>query len=279
MINSTSPPPLDPSFLRNQASASPAYPVPISRLFDVNAGNIGALALGNGDGIGLAEYSNANFFSDDTIFPETFPYPGVSNLEPTGPELDPTTGKKKTYLKFKPGFGEQNYRLAQGSSLRMITGTNVPTDIGLDNNVLKDYGTKLFPRAIGYSAGLIDYFFRGELATHAVDIGCFWPQFPRPPEFQIALSNISPPGEETGQGEMSFAVHYKVNGESHWFSLPGVTVSLDRETIWITFAGSTLDQVPANATDTYFLPVYKGPLGNESQGGVVVSRGEFAGLC
>lgn len=33
----------------------------------------------------------------------------------------------------------------------------------LDDNVMADYGARLCPRAIGYSAGLIDYFFRGRM--------------------------------------------------------------------------------------------------------------------
>jgi hypothetical protein len=163
LIDSISAMPLGASFLSNQPSPDSRYPIPIARLLDSTAGDIGASALGTGSGIGIAEYSNANFFSDDTIFPETFPYPGLSNLQMAVPEHDPQTEKKKRYLIFKPGFGDgTNYRLAQASSLRNITGTNVPTDIGLDYKVLTDYAFKLFPRAISYSAGLIDYFFRAE---------------------------------------------------------------------------------------------------------------------
>jgi hypothetical protein len=35
----------------------------------------------------------------------------------------------------------------------------------LDDLVMTSYGAKLFPRAIGYSAGLIDYFFSGEVTA------------------------------------------------------------------------------------------------------------------
>ena len=281
LINTITATPLSPSFLSNQASSDSRYPVPISRLLDVNAGDIGALALGNGDGIGIAEYSNANFFSDDSIFPETFPYPGLANVRLSTPELDPTTGEKKSYLIFKPGFGDgTNYRLAQASSLRNITGTNVPTDIGLDYKVFTDYAFKLFPRAIAYSAGLIDYFFRGRIFAFTGDVGCIWPQVPPIyPSVEMVVYNDSPAGEETGNGQVDFTVHYEVGGVKHFFPLVSQSVFLERDQVTrFTFSTAPLNAVPTNAVNVFMIVTYRGPLGQETNA-VIGGKGEFFKAC
>ena len=38
-----------------------------------------------------------------------------------------------------------------------------------DEEAHKDYAKKLIPRAVGYSAGLLDYFFRGEIEISLPD--------------------------------------------------------------------------------------------------------------
>jgi hypothetical protein len=261
----------DPSFLTNQPSPDSRYPVPIGRLLDTTADDIGAAALGNGSGIGIAEYSNANFFSDDTIFPETFPYPGLTNLQLSVPELDPATGKKKTYLIFKPGFGDgTNYRLAQASSLRNITGTNVPTDIGLDYKVFTDYAYKLFPRAIGYSAGLIDYFFRGfvQHGYYGVEV----PAANGPPT--TLTEQLWPPvfpEEQTGAGTVVAVLVYRAQDftaetfPTYVISAP-VTTNLTSGPQDVTFSFGSLP-FPATLSGTVYyraILVYRGPLGAEN---------------
>jgi hypothetical protein len=281
LINTIPASTLDPSFLSNQASSDSRYPVPISRLLDTNAGDIGALALGNGAGLGIAEYSNANFFIDNSFFPETFPYPGLANLQLSAPEADPATGKKKTYFFFKPGFGETNYRLAQGSSLRNITGTSVPTDIGLDEKVFIDYAYKLFPRAVGYSAGLIDYFFRGGISAWAGDLGCSWPQGgpPTQPSVEMVVSNEGPEGEETGAGQVDFIVHYEVGGVKHYFPLVSQSVFLERDQVTrFMFSTAPLNAVPTNAVNVFMIVVYRGPLGQETDA-VIGGVGYLWVLC
>jgi hypothetical protein len=261
---------LAPSFLVNQPSPDPQYPVPIARLLDTTTDDIGSTALGNGFGIGIAEYSNANFFSDNTIFPETFPYPGSSNLKISAPELDPGTGKKKTYLFFKPGFGETNYRLAQASSLRNITGTNVPTDIGLDYKVFTDYAYKLFPRAIGYSAGLIDYFFRGfvQHGYYGVEV----PAANGPPT--TLTEQLWPPvfpEEQTGAGTVVAVLVYRAQDftaetfPTYVISAP-VTTNLTSGPQDVTFSFGSLP-FPATLSGTVYyraILVYRGPLGAEN---------------
>ena len=291
LINTIPPSPLDASFLSNQPSADSRYPIPISRFIDTTAGDIAALALGNGTGIGIAEYSNANFFSDDTIFPETFTYPGLSNLLISTPELDPQTGIKKTYLFFKPGFGERNYRLAQASSLRNITGTNVATDIGLDYKVFTDYAYKLFPRAIGYSAGLIDYFFRGQVDTADPPFGyVLVPWEERPTSIDVEGVKIIGEGQQTGSGTIRMVLLHRnsFTGQPDGPLSPGpkplvvvsnevpYTISSERQTVTFGFASLPFPTTAPPALCCYgngymAIIVYRGTLGQELNNSVVAS--------
>jgi hypothetical protein len=111
--------------------------------------------------VGLTEYSNANFFSDGTILNGTFPYPAWSSLEEYDEEI--LQGKKRTYLR-KTGDGEH---IAHAATARWFY-KNLPTEykylgLKLDSTVYSDYAALLIPRAVGYSAGLLNYFFRGKL--------------------------------------------------------------------------------------------------------------------
>jgi hypothetical protein len=289
LINTISPSPIDASFLSNRPSADSRYPIPISRFIDTTAGDIAALALGNGTSIGIAEYSNANFFSDDTIFPETFAYPGLSNLLISTPELDPQTGTKKTYLFFKPGFGERNYRLAQASSLRNITGTNVATDIGLDYKVFTDYAYKLFPRAIGYSAGLIDYFFRAQVDTADPPLGyVLVPWEARPSSIDVQGVKVIGDGQQTGNGTIQMVLLHEnsFRGLRNPPTSPGpkplvvvsnevpFTISSQGQTVTFPFAALPwpTEVIPALCCygNGYMgIIVYRGTLGQETNTAVV----------
>jgi len=135
--------------------------------------------------IGLAEFSNANYFSDYTIpnngttLEHTFPYPHLSSSNISGPNYQICT-----------------YQLFPGASIKYISRMNLgpcPADIAsadhfavmgllnpsgypdvnsyayywLDENVNNTYAKELLPRAVGYSAELLNYFFRGTLeVTH-----------------------------------------------------------------------------------------------------------------
>ena len=133
-------------------------PIPIARIIDTEKlkAGIPSEALD----IGIAEYSNANFFSDDTIFDSNYQAPtDLGLIAEIGPNLKPTQ-----YLYRHPGAPTTCYKLAVASSLAdSVTLPFWQQQWALDDFVMKDYGTKLFPRAIGYSAGLIDYFFRGSI--------------------------------------------------------------------------------------------------------------------
>jgi len=93
-----------------------------------------------------AKYSNANFYSDDTI--ESLHYNTIQIV-----------GYKIIQINKLPTY------LAQDKETKLIyatDGTNWKTGLKqVDNDViLTSYSTHLLPQAIGYSAGIIDLFFR-----------------------------------------------------------------------------------------------------------------------
>ncbi|MBI3354673.1 MAG: hypothetical protein HY034_07290, partial [Nitrospirae bacterium] len=137
--------------------------------------------------LGLAEYTNANFFSESSIFaydslapndPHYFPYPRKSstNLQSyiDGNELPETViGEDNipdtTFYIKKDKDGEVIKRFVTPGYFTNPILTTDPTSpvlslsFILDDNVYKDYASLLLPRAVGYSAGLLNYFFRGKL--------------------------------------------------------------------------------------------------------------------
>ena len=121
--------------------------------------------------LGLAEYTNANFFSDYTIFAESkdsqdvhyFPLPAKSdtNAYLIEQQAEDGTTDKVYYVK----LDGEDYKLAAYSYFHWWR--NLLPYWGwaydLDDEVHKGYAQKLVPRAVGYSAWLLNYFFRGEL--------------------------------------------------------------------------------------------------------------------
>ncbi len=115
--------------------------------------------------IGLAEYTNANFLSKDTMFEydelHDFVYPQATDAVRWEDEQD------SEYLK-KLGKGDTIYHIARTSLLYHYRQVFFPQyikelPIGLDTECYKDYASHLIPRAVGYSAGLLEYFFRGQI--------------------------------------------------------------------------------------------------------------------
>ncbi len=167
-------------------------PEPISALWDQNKyrkildnpwvtrTGISPESLAN---IGLAEYTNANFFSQDTIF---YGYDHPSKTEAytrTGALLSTVRFTDISIADLEIQIAEDNtpdfriyayasdeqgeYHLAslgyffEEETLVEPGGTD--TDHTLDDTVLADYAARLVPRAVGYSTALLDYFFRGRI--------------------------------------------------------------------------------------------------------------------
>jgi hypothetical protein len=137
--------------------------------------------------VGLAELTHARYFSDSTIpnhapRPDhSFPLPFLSGAgyqvcEDYAEDLSEI--KKYVSRREKgpcPPLSEE--RMADHFAAVSLRETPLLTEenlhllrLELDDNVHRTYAKELIPQAIGYSAKLLDYFFRGKLQVTAVPI-------------------------------------------------------------------------------------------------------------
>lgn len=143
----------------------------------------------NGLDLGLAELVNANYLSDWTIPNNNptdqhfFEFPQINqSTTQICEDLAPDSNIKRKYISRKSGAGgcplplegKKVDHFATPSLLNdehSITEGNISIlRLWLDNNVHGTYARELLPPAIGYSAGLLQYFFRGRLEVTAVPI-------------------------------------------------------------------------------------------------------------
>lgn len=184
----------------------PGY-VPIAALIDADRYNGGNPTVTLTSPIGLAEYTNANMFSEDTIFGRSdivfrsYPFPGPTSVTQQDDDVrlgDGTLVKRRYYMKV--GDGDTGYRVATVGFLRdyldrypgLINSARLDQKPALDEHVYKDYGSRLVPRAVGYSAALIDYFFRGRLQGDVVPVPS------NPARVRFVGTNLSPEALDGG---------------------------------------------------------------------------------
>lgn len=179
---------------------------------------------------GLAEYTNANFVSEGTLFTNsnTFLYPALGSTEVQDiviqDPLNPGATKTRAYY-YKTQDWEKNYLLA---GVDLITFSNLESSPSfthiapLDDKVHEHYAKLLLPRAVGYSAALLDYFFRGaldvswpETGVYSIADGSQTPfdadgnhhqQFTK---IKAAILNITP-NEAIGAGTLTAVARYKI---------------------------------------------------------------------
>lgn len=161
------------SDLSQPSTFTNAY-IPIANLFDTNQYDRSNPNVTLNANIGLSEYTNANFLTSDTMFTSNFPYPDWQSVVEY-PGINSFTGKKSTYLKKlgkdefdgeKIGNGEHIDHLAVGRWGYKYLPTWLKQNgiiLKMDDQVYADYASKLIPRAVVYSAGLLNYFFRGQI--------------------------------------------------------------------------------------------------------------------
>jgi hypothetical protein len=127
------------------------------------------------DLIGLAEYTSYNFLSQDAIFtedrpksdPHYFPHPRKEFTNAVLIEQIAEDGDRDQVYYV---HGYQTNRLAAYSYFNRYL---LPFDAfgewryHFDTLVYEEYAGRLIPKAISYSAGLLNYFFRGELDAQA----------------------------------------------------------------------------------------------------------------
>ncbi|MDD4051828.1 MAG: hypothetical protein PHR28_08025 [candidate division Zixibacteria bacterium] len=154
----------------------PESPIPFALLSDTKHYKASQTPLA-GFNQGLAEYANANYFSEDTIFTEDyqidhkhwFPHPAKPETDVMSlgmPEYVTAIDGRKDWIKHvKKSSGEPlNHLVAAGYYCKYLYLTEqYRFSFYLSDLCHEEYASKLVPRAVGYSAALLDYFFRGEI--------------------------------------------------------------------------------------------------------------------
>lgn len=256
----------------NNATLYQSAPVAISALWDIDKYNGFNPAITIESLTGLAEYTNANFFSEDTIF-NNYDYPAWSSIEEYEEVIDTATGKTKTYLR-KIGDGERIEHLAAGKRFyKYLPSALKSSGLILDQECYKDYAQKLIPRAVGYSAGLLNYFFRGQMEA----------MNPREIVLDGQITGITftilneTPGEamkprinpDTGLSESKFIIAYEyrpVGGATMYGTsdeqILNEEIAADAESA-AEFRFTFPNPIPYNAEYLKYRLVYRGTLGSE----------------
>jgi hypothetical protein len=251
--------------------------------------------------IGLAEFSNPNYFSDSTIpnnkpdDKHKFPYPKIESANyhicedyATGP-----TKEKRKYVSRNSRGGCDHFAtvnvwtpLLYNQTNEQLTAKIATLNLHLDENVHKTYANELLPRAVGYSAGLLDYFFRGTIDITVPSNGIysmidatqsgFNPAFTA---IKLKATNTTTTGESMTNGTIQLVVKYKVAHADPF--QPGL-IETDADFSYIvvpeknnvnalysatpTELNFDLSQnpIPLWATDVYLQVVFKGTLGTEA---------------
>ena len=294
--------PPDPVLLTDpQPQSNYSHLVPISGLFDRNQYNEGSPIPVNNNILGLAEYSNANFLTEDTMWDYQHPsladtdYDRIDWLNPE--PVDAEDGKVDNRIYIKKDVGEQIDHLAAikywAYQLNFFYTPEIHYAFLLDEKCWKDYADKLIPRAVGYSAGLLDYFFRGTLEitapeeyVHSIVDGSITPH-----EFIYIKAKVrnTTPDEVVGEGIIQAVARYKkrTDYQPDLSTDPPTDVQMDKPfsysvsaPIEITSLNSTesteyifdftQSRIPAGITDLYLHVIFKGTLGNETDNAIAV---------
>ncbi len=279
-------------------TGDPVAKVPVARIWDTdrydgsNPPDEASSAT-----FGLAEFSSANFFSPDTISHTAYadpvlPLPALNLLDLASVEPY-TTGVNRAY-RGKSGNGVRVERMvAEGIFYRFLP--PFVHNVVLDDRVFETYAAHLLPRAIGYAAGLLDYFFRGRIeiappARFAYGLAAYQPgnagAFTK---LRFKVRNATP-NEATGPGEMIAVAQYRraLTG-ANLIDNPNASISSERffavstplTAVALTdaFQEFTFDfaqsPIPANSADLFLTVVYKGRLGLEDEAVMVGGKDLF----
>ncbi|MFZ3090790.1 MAG: hypothetical protein WA240_09245 [Nitrospirota bacterium] len=271
--------------------------IPITQLWDTDQYNGSNPPSGNA--IGISEYTNANFFSEDTIYLGSFPYPDITQTAVTERTAPSGSYPRQYYLKNCCGETNngQGYLLSAVDYLDYYRQQYPSLASGLpkipvqDDNVYQDYASLLLPRAVGYSAGLLNYFFRGTLEITAPDtyVYSIIDGSSNPQQFTKIKAKVmnTTPNEQIQAGVLQAVAKYKKRTDyaPDLSTDPPTQTSREPEYSYSVSAQWTLSSteissintapteytfdftgspIPAGITDLYLLVIFKGTLGNEA---------------
>jgi hypothetical protein len=263
---------------------------PITGLFDRNQYNGDAIPA-RAAATGLAEYANANFLTQDTIW--EYPHPAQSDLDCdpgvwlNPEEVDAEDGVRDNRIYFGTSVGDPVRHLVAASywyyRLYMWNKPELRYAYILDEKCFADYAAKLVPRAVGYSAELLDYFFRGGMEITLPQEGYY--AMTSDPEngfdrVKLKVKNTTANHEEMTDGSIELVVKYRLSrgepftnnySDTTWefFYITASEAGQVRSIPGNEFVELTFDlgrtPIPLWATDVYLEVVYKGRLGNERE--------------
>jgi len=306
----------------NTLAANPIFPTvsfnvsynglaPTTQLFDAEIYN--GTNPSTGLTQGLSEYTNANFFSNSTIFAAEiyqasdrhyFPYP-----KKTSTDLQSFIAGSKAYetITAEDGNTDKAYwisKTADGETIKHFLRARYFTNIVYnlfgegplyystfyrDEKCHEDYASLLIPRAVGYSAGLLNYFFRGAIDISLPSSGIYSVIDPTQPGFdpskagftsiKLKATNTTTTGENMTNGTIQLVVKYKVAQADPFHSTPvaispgfSYIVAPEKNNVSSLYIATPTElnfdlsqnPIPLWATDVYLQVVFKGTLGAET---------------
>ena len=250
-------------------------------------------AFWKNNGKGLAEFTNKNFLSRDTnLDDKAYPLPFAIG-EWVADEMPDPKGKPIKVL-YQKGYVTDAYRPETSAHINKLSAYSYfdfemkkryPDSEGnrvftLNDSVYREYAQFLVPRAVGYAAGILNYFFRGTMTLEPVTGGVTFRTV------RIMAKNDTFTGEEMSGGEYTLVIRYRAMTESgteskrilrnpdNYYSYKVAKIELPTGIskdgpVELTFDFST-NPLPAYFDDLSMQLIYKGKLGNE-EGAVAVS--------
>lgn len=214
-------PPVRPSTTIFTPTNDAGAPVPIARLIDTDRfDGLDPAALIGADQ-GAAEYSNGNFVSEDTIFRD-FALPRPEALGPGFLDAE-RRGQRLFFSKQGDGESVPHFVAEGGWFQKLMSRAPELTNVVLSDRVYQDYAGLLIPRAVGYSAALLDYFFRGRLDTFGTsdDVAAFNPgDEPMEGKFTLFYDDVDGVRHEVAGASWDLAIAPRRFSESQAFTAP-----------------------------------------------------------
>lgn len=231
------------------ATGDPQAPVPVARLIDSDRYTGTTQSYAIGAQVGLAEYTSGGYVSDDTIF-LGFALPRRESLGPAifDPPAD-SPGARRYFPKTTDGDAISHF-VAEGALYERLLFRGQPVGgFVLDDRVYEDYATQLIPRAVGYSAGLLNYFFRSNF-DFTVDVSSTDPS-------RRLLTISIPPDLSAETMDGTFTLYAEDQGGLR-NPVPGASITT------ALFRGALAQTVftPVPGVRAYVL-AFRGKLGNE----------------